>query len=194
MTRRIFCAGFVWRVIETKWPGFEAAFEGFDIARLNFEPDEFWERLARDARIVRHAGKIAAVRANAGFVARIAADKGGFGRFLADWPGDDEIGLLAYLGKHGARLGGATGQIFLRHVGFDCFILSRDVVSTLREAGLELSEKATSKGDLTRIQAVFTQWREETGLPYNQLSRVCAMSSGENYSAETILARMHGDE
>ena len=26
MTKRIFCSGFVWRVIEQKWPGFEAAF------------------------------------------------------------------------------------------------------------------------------------------------------------------------
>jgi 3-methyladenine DNA glycosylase Tag len=29
MTKRIFCSGFVWRVIEQKWPGFEAAFLGF---------------------------------------------------------------------------------------------------------------------------------------------------------------------
>jgi len=55
MSKRIFCSGFVWRVIEQKWPGFEAAFEGFDVARLNFEPDEFWERLVSDTRIVRHS-------------------------------------------------------------------------------------------------------------------------------------------
>src|SRR5438309_7643728 len=61
MARRIFSAGFVWRVIEHKWPGFEAAFLGFDVARLNFEPDEFWERLTRDDRIVRHAAKIMAL-------------------------------------------------------------------------------------------------------------------------------------
>ncbi|OZB13509.1 MAG: 3-methyladenine DNA glycosylase, partial [Marinobacter sp. 34-60-7] len=29
ITRCIFKAGFVWRVIERKWPDFEAAFEGF---------------------------------------------------------------------------------------------------------------------------------------------------------------------
>ena len=29
MAQRIFCAGFVWRVIEQKWPGFEAGFLGF---------------------------------------------------------------------------------------------------------------------------------------------------------------------
>ncbi|MEL6794888.1 MAG: 3-methyladenine DNA glycosylase, partial [Pseudomonadota bacterium] len=30
MTRAIFQAGFSWKVIEAKWDGFEAAFEGFD--------------------------------------------------------------------------------------------------------------------------------------------------------------------
>src|SRR5271166_4697061 len=68
MARRVFSAGFVWRVIEAKWPGFEAAFLGFDPVRLGFEPDEFWERLTGDARIVRNAPKIMSVRANARFV------------------------------------------------------------------------------------------------------------------------------
>ena len=34
MTRRVFQAGFVYRVIEAKWPGFEEAFAGFDPPRL----------------------------------------------------------------------------------------------------------------------------------------------------------------
>src|SRR5262245_65746674 len=50
MAKRIFCAGFVWRVIESKWPGFEAAFLGFAPEKLAFQPDEFWEELARDQR------------------------------------------------------------------------------------------------------------------------------------------------
>src|SRR3974390_624555 len=82
MARRIFSAGFVWRVIEQKWPGFEAAFLGFHPARLTFEPDEFWERLTPDERIVRHAAKIMAVRANARVFREIAAEHGSFGRFL----------------------------------------------------------------------------------------------------------------
>ena len=40
MAERVFAAGFVWRVIEQKWPGFEAAFLGFEPKRLNFQPDE----------------------------------------------------------------------------------------------------------------------------------------------------------
>ncbi len=194
MTQRIFCAGFVWSVIDKKWPGFEAAFENFDPGRLALEPDEFWDRLASDQRIVRHGAKIAAVRANAVFVAHIAAERGGFGRLLADWPADDQIGLLDLLARNGNRLGGMTGQYFLRFIGWDAFILSRDVAACVRDAGVEISEKASSKRDLAAAQAAFSAWAKQTGLSYTQLSRICAMSIGENYDAETILQRMHGDE
>lgn len=193
MTQRIFCAGFVWRVIEQKWPGFEEAFLGFSPQKLIFEPDEFWERLASDERIVRHGAKIAAVRDNAQFVDRIAKERGSFGRLLADWPADDQIRLLALLAKSGARLGGMTGQYFLRFIGWDAFILSRDVLACLRDAGIEISDKATSKRDLAAAQAAFNAWAKETGLSYAQLSRICAMSAGENYDAEKLRQRMHGD-
>jgi 3-methyladenine DNA glycosylase Tag len=180
MTRRVFSAGFVWRVIEQKWPGFEAAFLGFAIAPLCFEPDEFWEGLGRDERIVRNGQKIMAVRANARFVRDVAAEYGSFGRFLAAWPAEDQVGLLALLGKRGARLGGNTGQYFLRFIGWDGFVLSRDVVACLRDAGLDIAEAPTSQRDLKAIQAQFNAWATETGLPRARLSRICAYSIGEN--------------
>ncbi|TIT29119.1 MAG: DNA-3-methyladenine glycosylase I, partial [Mesorhizobium sp.] len=58
MAERIFAAGFVWRVIEQKWPGFEEAFLGFEPKRLLFQPDDFWHELASDKRIVRNPQKI----------------------------------------------------------------------------------------------------------------------------------------
>lgn len=194
MTRRVFCAGFVWRVIDQKWDGFEDAFLGFEPKRLLFQPDEYWEGLARDARIVRNPQKIKSVRDNAAFVAEVAKEKKGFGTMLADWPDDDEAGLLEMLSKRGSRLGGMTGQYFLRFVGWDAFILSRDVVAALREAGVELSEKATTKKDLRSAQAAFAGWREETGLSFTQLSRICAMSTGENMDAAVLAARAGGIE
>jgi 3-methyladenine DNA glycosylase Tag len=193
MSRRIFCSGFVWRVIDQKWPGFEEAFLGFSPERLCFEPDEFWERLARDQRIVRNGAKIAAVRENAFFVSRLAKEHGSFGRFLAAWPADDQIGLLAFLGQNGARLGGMTGQYFLRFIGWDAFILSRDVVAALREAGVEISDKANARRDLAAAQAAFNAWAGETGLGNARLSRICAMSAGENYDAQTIRERTNRD-
>lgn len=193
MTRRIFCAGFVWSVIDAKWEGFEAAFHGFDIGTLLFQPDEYWIDLTSDKRIIRNGAKIMAVKHNAGFVADIAKEHGGFGRFLAQWPNSDEIGLLSFLSKKGSRLGGNTGQMLLRYLGYDGFVLSKDVVACLRDAGLDIAESPTSKGDLARAQAQFSIWAKETGLSYLQLSRICAMSIGENHSPEHIAAMSESD-
>jgi 3-methyladenine DNA glycosylase Tag len=194
MAKRIFSAGFVWSVIEKKWPGFEAAFLEFAPARLLREPDEFWEKLTGDRRIVRNPQKIMAVRGNAQFVADIAHEHGSFGKFLAGWPIGDQIGLLELMAKRGMRLGGRTGQYFLRFIGKDSFITSTDVVACLRDAGLDISETPTSKKDLAKIQAQFNIWAKETGLALTHLSRICAMSIGQNYDAETLHSRGAVDE
>jgi len=183
MTKRVFSAGFAWSVIETKWPGFEKAFLAFKPARLSFQPDDFWDGLLSDTRIVRNGAKIQSVRENAAFVQEIAREHGSFGKFLAKWPSSDQIGLLDLLAKRGSRLGGNTGQMFLRFVGWDGFVISQDVVACLRDAGLDIAAEVKSKGDLAKVQAQFNAWAAETGLPYAHLSRICAMSVGENRTA-----------
>lgn len=188
MASRVFSAGFVWSVIEQKWPGFEAAFLGFEPKALLFQPDEFWHELALDKRIVRNPQKIKSVRDNAAFVQRISDEHGGFGRFIAQWPADDQIGLLAFLAKHGARLGGNTGQYFLRWIGWDTYVVSGDVAAAMRDAGVEIAERPTSKGDLARIQAQMNAWAAETGLPRTHISRILAMSTGINHSADELRA------
>lgn len=194
MAKRVFSAGFVWSVIENKWDGFEAAFLGFEPRKLLHKPDEFWEKLASDKRIVRNPQKIRSVRDNAQFVLDIAAEYGSFGKMLAAWPGTDQIGLLELLAKRGARLGGNSGQYLIRFLGKDSFILSRDVILCLRDAGVELTEKGTSKGDLKKAQAQFNAWQKESGLPLVHISRICAMSIGENYDAERLRRATGGDE
>jgi len=180
MTRRVFSAGYAWSVIEQKWPGFEKAFLGFKPPKLSFQPDDFWHELLSDTAIVRNGAKINSVRENAAFVQEIAREHGSFGKFLAKWPSSDELGLLNLLNKRGSRLGGNTGQMFLRFIGWDGFVTSQDVVACLRDAGLDIAEEVKSKGDLAKVQAQFNVWAVETGLPYVHLSRICAMSIGEN--------------
>ncbi|PKA14503.1 DNA-3-methyladenine glycosylase I [Leptospira haakeii] len=184
MAKRVFSAGFVWKVVENKWPGFEEAFLGFDPAKLLKQPNRFWDALGSNEKIIRNAQKIVSVRKNAQFVVEIAREHGSFGKFLADWPIQDQIGLLDFLSKHGSRLGGNTGQYFLRFIGRDSFILSSDVILCLRDVGIPLSSTAKSKKDLSAIQKQFNIWAEETGLSYTHLSRICAFSIGENYSTE----------
>ncbi|RWP51483.1 DNA-3-methyladenine glycosylase I [Mesorhizobium sp.] len=186
MAERVFAAGFVWRVIEQKWPGFEEAFLRFEPKRLLFQPDDFWHDLTADERIVRNPQKIKSVRDNAAFVERVSKEHGGFGRFLADWPADDQVGLMAYLGKHGSRLGGHTGQYFLRWLEWDAFIVSTDMAAALRDAGLDIAESPTSKRDLDKIQNQINAWAAQTGLPRRHISRILAMSIGENHSPEAL--------
>ncbi|MET4025626.1 DNA-3-methyladenine glycosylase I [Marinobacter sp. MBR-99] len=175
ITRCIFKAGFVWRVIENKWPDFEAAFEGFVPAYWQQVPPEVLERLAADERIVRNMQKIRTVPENARMIMDVAKDHGSFGQFLADWPSDDQVGLLLYLKRNGERLGGNSAQYFLRRVGWDGFILSHDVVTALTRAGILDASPASKKG-LTQAQLAFNEWHRETGLPVSHLSRIVSFT------------------
>ncbi|MEQ1954322.1 DNA-3-methyladenine glycosylase I [Mesorhizobium yinganensis] len=186
IVERVFAAGFVWRVIEQKWPGFEEAFLGFEPKRLLFQPDDFWHDLASDSRIVRNPQKIRSVKENAAFVDRVSREHGGFGKFLAQWPADDQVGLMAFLGKNGSRLGGNTGQYFLRWIGWDSFIISSDMAAALRDAGLDIAESPTSKKDLQKIQDQVNAWVSETGLPRKHVSRILAMSIGVNRTPQEL--------
>ncbi|MDA9568197.1 DNA-3-methyladenine glycosylase I [Gammaproteobacteria bacterium] len=181
MTKSINQAGFSWKVIENKWHSFEEAFLGFDPRKLSYLSPEQWEAFTSDKRVVRNWQKIKALQDNVFFVQDESRRSGGFGQFIADWPVEDQIGLMAYLKKHGSRLGGQSALWFLRRVGKDCFIPARDVAVLLRSIGLDIAENPTSKRDLSKIQAQFNEWHAETGLPYSHLSRIAACSVGDNY-------------
>ena len=126
MAKAVFSAGFSWKVIRNKWPGFEAAFDGFQPNRVSFYSDEDLDRLLSDAAIVRNGQKITATIANARFIVAEAKTHGSFGGFLAAWPDEDQAGLLAYLGKNGS-----PAQYFLRFSGYDAWIASKDVCAAL---------------------------------------------------------------
>ena len=175
LTRCIFKAGFVWRVIENKWQGFETAFHGFVPAYWQQVPPEVLEQLALDERIVRNMQKIRTVPENARMIMDAAREHGSFGQFLAQWPSDDQVGLLMYLKRNGTRLGGNTAQYFLRRVGWDGFILSHDVTTALTRAGI-LDASPTSQKGLNQAQQAFNQWHRETGLPISHLSRIVSFT------------------
>jgi 3-methyladenine DNA glycosylase Tag len=181
MTRCVFNAGFNWKVIEAKWPGFEEAFHGFNPKGLAHLAPEKWDAYVEDTRIVRNGMKIRTVLDNAHFVWNTAEEHGSFGKRFAAWPADDQVGLMQWLKKEGSRLGGNTAMYFIRFIGRDGFILSRDVVARMRASGVEITENPTSKRDLAKVQETFNRWHDETGLPYYQLSRIAGMSIGENY-------------
>ncbi len=177
MTKCVFRAGFNWKVIERKWDGFEAAFHGFSVSRCAMMDDAWIDKLMSDTRIVRNGQKIQSVQGNAAFVGDRSAGVGSFGKFVADWPATDHVGLIEVLKMEGSRLGGTTGQYFLRNMGKDSFILTRDVVSRLVAEGI-VNKAPTSKRAMADVQAAFNTWREQSGESFNVISRVLAQTVG----------------
>lgn len=175
MARCLFEAGFNWTVIDTKWPGFEAAFDGFLVGRVAFYHDKDLDRLLADTRIVRNGAKVAAVIANARFVQEIAAGHGSFGAFVARWPTDDLACLLDVLDQRGARLGGLTGQRVLRRMGADSFALSGDVVARLIAEEV-IAKPPTSRRDMASVQAAFNTWATQSGRSLTEISQTLAAS------------------
>lgn len=173
MTKRVFSAGFVWRVIEAKWPGFEEAFLGFEPAAVAALGMSNPGALVEDTRIVRNAQKINATFENARWVLEVSEQHGSFGRFIADWPQDDVTGLWRELKKHGARLGGDTGPRFLRGMGKDTFILTGDVAWSLTQQGI-LTGKPTSKKQQQLANAAFVKWQQESGRSFAEMSVIIA--------------------
>lgn len=173
-TRCIFQAGFSWKVIDTKWDGFEAAFDRFDVGRCAFMDDEKFDALVSDTRIVRNPIKIATVRDNASFLLELRQD-GGAGAVLGGWPSENYIGLLDMLKSCGSHLGGNSAQYALRFMQRDNFILSPDVIARLIAEGV-VDKKPASKTALRATQAAFNSWMDQSGRSLTEISQVLAMS------------------
>lgn len=181
-TKKIFQSGFVWRVVENKWPNFEESFFNFDIEKILMMPEEMLERKAADPKIIRNFNKVKTIKANAQMIfeeQNNSEEHKTFAEFIANWPTNNIIGLWAYLKKHGQRLGGNTGPYALRALGKDTFILSRDVEAYFRSHDI-ISGGIQSKASLNAIQQTFNQWQKECNLSLSQLSRLIAFATGDN--------------
>lgn len=177
MSRCIFQAGFSWKVIDKKWPGFEEAFHGFEPQRWMYMSDEDFETLLKDTRIVRNGTKIRSVRENAQFLCDLAAEHGSAAHAFAHWPNEEYVELLLLLKKRGSRLGGTSAQYCLRMMGKDAFIISRDVTAALIREGV-VNGEPKSQRDLRATQQAFNHWRQESGRSLNEISQVLAYTIG----------------
>ncbi|MEP3330539.1 DNA-3-methyladenine glycosylase I [Sedimentitalea sp.] len=174
LTKCVFQAGFNWKVIENKWDGFEAAFDGFDVGKCAFMDDDKLDSLLANRDIVRNGPKIMTVRDNAAFLMELR-DQDGPGAVFGGWPSSDYIGLLELMKTRGSRLGGMTGQYAMRFCGRDSFILSRDVTARLIAEGV-IDKQATSKTAMRAVQQAFNTWMDQSGRSLTEISRVLAMT------------------
>jgi 3-methyladenine DNA glycosylase Tag len=175
MAKAVFRAGFNWKVIDNKWPGIEDAFHGFDPRGVGFMPDDGLDALMKDDRIIRHWKKVKAIRANAQYLVELAGEHGTAAKYFAHYPAAEYIGLLEDIKKRGAFLGGTSGQYFLREMGKESFVLSRDVVAALRREKV-FDGTATSKSSLRAIQDAFNEWVAAGGKSLTRMSRVLAFT------------------
>ena len=175
MSLRIFRAGLRHSVVDGKWPAFEEVFGGFEPRRVRAMPDEALEALLADRRLIRHWGKLKAVRDNAAAMIALAAEHGSFGIWLARWWGSDIVGLWAELAKRFSQMGGNSGPSFLRMVGKDTFVLTHSVAAALQRWGAAERPPKTRQ-DRAAIQSSFNAWAAETGRPLCQLSQILAAS------------------
>jgi 3-methyladenine DNA glycosylase Tag len=175
MTRRIFHAGLSAKMIDGKWPAFEAAFSHFDVNACAFMTEARFDALTQDRTIVRNGAKIKAVQVNAQFLLDAAAEHGSAARYLAEWPDSDYVGLLDVLKKRASHLGGDAAGRFLRAIGKPAFIATRDVAAALIREGV-IERPPGGKRDLAAIQVAFNQWSKESGRDLTAISRILAMS------------------
>ncbi|MCW8091909.1 DNA-3-methyladenine glycosylase I [Alteromonas sp. ASW11-130] len=179
MTKKVFQSGFVWRVVEQKWPYFEEAFFGFDIEKILLMPDEMLEQKATDKRIIRNYKKVRTVRDNALMIKDISQEYGCFAAFVNQFGPGNITQLWRKLKHHGTRLGGNTGPYMLRAIGVDTFLLSRDVEDYLRKNDI-ITGGMYSNRSLDAMDEVFFHWHEESKQPLQHISRILAMSWGTN--------------
>jgi len=177
MAKAVFRAGFNWKVVENKWDGTEAAFNGFDPHAVAFMSDDDLDVLVKDERIIRHWKKLKAIRSNAQYVVDLAAEHGSAAKYFARYPSTGYIDLLDDLKKRASFLGGTTGQYFLREMGKDSFVLSRDVIAALKREKV-FDGTPTSKSSRAAIQAAFNQWVDDGGKSLTRVSRVLAFTVG----------------
>jgi len=178
LTKCIFTSGFSSKVINAKWDGFLDVFQEFDIDKLSELADEDWQSMTTDTRIIRNKRKIQAARDNLAMIQKLSKKHGGFGKFLVGWGAQDQIGLMKLLNQQGSQVGDNTSQYFLRYVGIDGFIMSKDVCQAAIANGVNMKHPAKSQKDKLALQEAFNFWHEETKMPYTHLSKIMAYSVG----------------
>ncbi len=119
MTKAISRAGLNWKVIENKWDGYLAAFEGFNIDLVAKYNDEDVERLMADTGIVRNRKKILSTITNAQEIQGLIREHGSVEAYLKSLAPPGEQAAINELSKRFAHLGPSTSAMFLWMVGYD---------------------------------------------------------------------------
>lgn len=114
----IFQAGLSWLIVLKKRPALNAAFDGFDPARIEVYGDEEVARLLADDSIIRNRRKIAATIENAKRFKILQGDHGSFSHWLAGHHPRDKADWVKLFRQTFVFMGGEVVGEFLMSIGY----------------------------------------------------------------------------
>lgn len=114
----VFQAGLSWLIVLKKRPALNAAFDGFDPARIAGYDDGDVARLLADAGIIRNRRKIAATIENAIRFKALQADHGSFAHWLAAHHPRDKADWVKLFRQTFVFMGGEVVGEFLMSIGY----------------------------------------------------------------------------
>ncbi len=118
--RIIFMGGLNRAVVDNKWPGFLAAFHGFEVAAVADMTPADIDRLAQDDRIIKYRAKLQAVVENAQVMRQLAAEHDSFGAYVAGLYGEQGAASAAkVLARQFAYISEQGAQHWLYSTGYD---------------------------------------------------------------------------
>lgn len=176
LTKCVFQAGFNWALIEDKWDRFEQVFEQFDVYRWVMMSDDDSDRLLLTDGIVKNVAKIRSVGANATYLQELIDEYGSVGQYFSTWTLSEYCTNLQDMQKRSSRLGGKTGQVFLRRMGVDTLVFTEDVIKALSREKILDKRMPGSKKDLAAVQKAIDVWHEQSGYGLNEISQILALS------------------
>ena len=115
MARVMFQTGISWRVVDSKWPGIQEAFDGFDPVRVAKFKTKDIDKLMSDTRVIRNRRKLEAIASNAGRMVELDVEHKGFKRYLDSLGDFDET--KSEIHKQFAFMGDSGTWYFLWMVG-----------------------------------------------------------------------------
>jgi DNA-3-methyladenine glycosylase I len=113
----IFQAGLSWLIVLKKRAHLQAAFDGFQLAKVAEYGEDKIEALLADPGIVRHRGKIVAIIENASRILAIKAQHGSFAAWLDQQSAKDKAEWVKLFKKTFKFTGGEIVGEFLMSIG-----------------------------------------------------------------------------
>ena len=115
MSKSVMQTGISWRVVNSKWPGIQEAFRGFDPVVVSNLTEAELDELTTDKRVIRNRRKIEAIVGNARRMLELDKDYSGFRNYLRSH--DSFEALVKDLRKQFKFLGDMGAYHFLYVVG-----------------------------------------------------------------------------